>query len=256
MAKLDVNSAVPLFEQVKLALREQLDSGLLPAGARLPSEAELCKKYDVSRITVRRAVDDLVVDGYLDRRQGKGTFVATKRTPISVVSLNQRASEGFFLRYKERKKSVIISKKEYPANRHEQEWLRLSGQDSVLVLTRLMLLDGRPWMIDRSTYPAGRFPGFFERVDDETSTYELMEKQYGVIMALAHREITLTYATSEQGRLLGCAPGTPLFKTFKAVYDANQAPVHLSSTFTQAENVVLTVDNDNYLSHKIFVDKG
>ena len=255
MPLLDTNSAVPLFEQLKLALRERLDNGVLPPGARLPSEAELCEKYNVSRITVRRAVDDLVEDGYLERHQGKGTFVAAKRTPISVMSLSRRTSEGFQLRYQERKRSIIISKKEYPANRFEQEWLHLTPQDNVLVLTRQMQLDGEPWMIDRATYSAKRFPGFFERIEDNTSTYALIEKDYGVIMNRAHREISLTYATNEQAKLLACSAGTPLFKTFKAVYDVQGEPVHLSSTFTQAENVVLTVENDSYLDQRMLSPK-
>ena len=79
MEQLDTNNAVPLYEQLRVALRERLDSGVLDPGERLPSETELCQKYGVSRITVRRAVDELVEEGILERRQGKGTFVAPKR---------------------------------------------------------------------------------------------------------------------------------------------------------------------------------
>lgn len=246
MPKLDTNSAVPLYEQLKIALRERLDNHLIEPGERLPSEAELCNDYGISRITVRRAVDELVEEGYLERRQGKGTFVAQKRTEVTVMSVGQHVAEGFYYRYKERKKSVVVSKKEYVANRQERELLRLDEGDKVLVLTRQMLLDGNPWMIDRATYSAKRFPGFFEKVDNDTSTYELLEHEYGVMMRTARREISLVYATSEQGKLLDCSPGTPLFKTFKAVYDDKGEPVHISSTFTKAESVVLTVENDGY----------
>ena len=82
MEQLDTNNAVPLYEQLRVALRERLDSGVLDPGERLPSEAELCRKYGVSRITVRRAVDELVEEGILERRQGKGTFVAPKRAVV------------------------------------------------------------------------------------------------------------------------------------------------------------------------------
>lgn len=246
MKLLDTNNAVPLYEQLRMALRERLENGVIAPGERLPSEAELCQKYGVSRITVRRAVDELVEEGVLERRQGKGTFVAQKRAVVSVESLNSDATEGFHSRYKDRKRSLIVSMREYPANRNEQQWLHLGEDDHVLVLTRQMLLDGKPWMIDRATYSARRFPGFFDQVKNDTSTYQLMQEVYGVVMCRAYREITLTYATNEQGKLLGCAPGTPLFKTFKVVYDDRDEPVHLSSTFSMAEGVVLTVENNRY----------
>ena len=53
---LSKNNAVPLYEQLKLSLRKQIDQRILPEGAQLPTEAELCKAYNVSRITIRRAV--------------------------------------------------------------------------------------------------------------------------------------------------------------------------------------------------------
>lgn len=73
-----------------------------------------------------------------------------------------------------------------------------------------------------------------------------MREQYGVRMRRAYREITLAYATNEQAKMLGCAPSAPLFKTFKVAYDEQGLPVHMSSTYTQADNVVLTVENGNY----------
>lgn len=247
MQKLDVNSAVPLYEQLKMALRERLESQIFAPGERMPSEAELCDKYGVSRITVRRAVEELVEEGYLERRQGKGTFVAQSRSMVAVMSLDGSASEGFSDRYKSRQSSVIISKKEYPANSQERKWLKLEEEDTVLVLTRQILLDGKPWMIDRATYPAKRFPGMFDKIGNNTSTYEVMRRDYGVQMSKARRAVTLVYATNEQGKLLCCAPGTPLFKRFKAVYDEQDGPVHLSSTYVNAENVVLTVEQDSFL---------
>lgn len=247
MQKLDVNSAVPLYEQLKMALRERIESQIFEPGERMLSEVELCDKYGVSRITVRRAVDELVEEGYLERRQGKGTFVAQKRSFVAVMSLDRSASEGFSDRYSRRKRSVIISKREYPANSQECQWLQLEPEENVLVLTRQMLLDGNLSMIDRATYPAKRFPGLLDKIGDDTSTYEVMRKDYGVQMHKARREVTLVYATNEQSKLLGCAPGAPLFKKFKVVYDEQNIPVHISSTYISAENVVLTVEQDSFL---------
>ena len=85
MNNLEKSSAVPLYEQLKLSLRKKVDEQVWQEGQRLPSEAELCADYDVSRITVRRAVDELVEEGVLERRQGKGTFVASSRMSVQMM---------------------------------------------------------------------------------------------------------------------------------------------------------------------------
>ena len=99
MKPLDNNNAVPLYEQIMMMLRERLDNHVLDAGEKLPSEAELCKSYGVSRITVRRAIDELVEEGYLEKKQGKGTFVTQKRAAIPVMSISEHATVGFSGRY-------------------------------------------------------------------------------------------------------------------------------------------------------------
>ncbi len=99
MKPLDNNNAVPLYEQMMMMLRERLDNHVLDAGEKLPSEAELCKSYGVSRITVRRAIDELVEEGYLEKKQGKGTFVTQKRAAIPVMSISEHATVGFSGRY-------------------------------------------------------------------------------------------------------------------------------------------------------------
>ena len=259
MKPLDNNNAVPLYEQMMMMLRERLDNHVLDAGEKLPSEAELCKSYGVSRITVRRAIDELVEEGYLEKKQGKGTFVTKKRAAIPVMSISENATVGFSGRYGQdsgRLHSIVISKKEYKANRNEQKMLNLEEGDEVLVLTRLMILDDKPWMIDRATYSAKRYPGFLEQIEDGVSTYNIMCEQYGVRMRRAYREITLAYTTNEQAKMLGCAPSAPLFKTFKVVYDEQGLPVHMSSTYTQADNVVLTVENGNYRKELIEKQSG
>ena len=159
-------------------------------------------------------------------------------------------------RLDERLHSIVISKKEYKANRNEQKMLNLEEGDEVLVLTRLMILDDKPWMIDRATYSAKRYPGFLEQIEDGVSTYSVMREQYGVRMRRAYREITLAYATNEQAKMLGCTPSAPLFKTFKVAYDEQGLPVHMSSTYTQADNVVLTVENGNYRKELIEKQSG
>ena len=69
------NSLIPLYRQVMDSLSADIENGTYQVGARIPSETELSDIYDVSRITVRRAVTELSSEGILTKKQGKGTFV-------------------------------------------------------------------------------------------------------------------------------------------------------------------------------------
>lgn len=114
----------------------------------------------------------------------------------------------------------------------------------MLILTRQMFVDGKICMLDRSTYPAKRYPGFFEKVENNMSTYKLLEREYGVVIHCVHKEISHTYASSEQAKLLGCAIGTPLFKMYKIVCDPQNVPIHMSSTYMKADSIIFVADNE------------
>lgn len=77
--KLDVNAETPLYMQLKEAIKAAIKDGTYPDNEKIPTEIELSEYYDVSRITVRRAVEELCQENYLVKRQGKGTFVKSRK---------------------------------------------------------------------------------------------------------------------------------------------------------------------------------
>ena len=94
-AVLNSESVEPLYRQLETLLREDIETGKLPAGSKLPTENELVAMYSVSRVTVRKALDELSQQGYLERRSGKGTYVAEKklqRALDGVTSLDRKST--------------------------------------------------------------------------------------------------------------------------------------------------------------------
>ena len=79
MNKLNKNSSVPLYQQLVDEIKSQIDSGILKENDRIMTETELSDAYEVSRITVRKAISVLVDEDYLVKQQGIGTFVGVKR---------------------------------------------------------------------------------------------------------------------------------------------------------------------------------
>jgi GntR family transcriptional regulator len=75
---------VPLYIQLKDLIQQQIESGVYPEGTAIPSERELCNMYNVSRITVRQAIDRAVSEGFLVKRPGKGTYVSSRKIQQSL----------------------------------------------------------------------------------------------------------------------------------------------------------------------------
>ena len=85
---LNANSSEPLYQQLEQTLKAKIEHNQWHKGDKLPTELELSRQYDVSRITIRKALDSLVKSGYIVRRSGKGTFVTNEKIqrPISGAS--------------------------------------------------------------------------------------------------------------------------------------------------------------------------
>ncbi len=85
---LNNGSSKPLYIQLKQILTDDIKKGIYSPSIKLPTESELCSKYNVSRITVRKAILDLVDEGYLVRQQGKGTFVKSPKLKRELIAVN------------------------------------------------------------------------------------------------------------------------------------------------------------------------
>lgn len=116
---LDKSSAVPLYQQLKEILQKKIENEMKPGDA-LPTEPEIEEKYKVSRMTVRRAIDELVIDGLVYKKQGKGTFVREAKIVHDVekvTSLTEEMQErGMPLETIATDISTIVPSKKYVKN--------------------------------------------------------------------------------------------------------------------------------------------
>jgi len=208
---LDQNAATPLYEQLKLAIREGIKTGQFQPGTRLPSEAELEKLYDVSRITVRRAVKELCEEEILARKQGKGTFVLN-----SVIHVNPSYARD----------------------------LKIDQEDDVVCLKRLMYADGVPVMIDAAYIPEKRFPGIYDKLEGNVALFRLMEQGYGVNLEHYYKVLKVRKATREMGRLLNCRVGDPMFDLFKITYNNMGIPQSISVSILKGEDTYYVISSE------------
>ena len=219
---LHTDSANPLYRQLMQRIRADIASGMYPVHSRIPSEAALGEKYQISRVTVRKALAELTEEGLLRRMQGKGTFVCAPRLKTSlreVTSFHEACRMMGCV-----PDTRVISAQIIHAEDDVRESLELQGDEAVEMI-RLRLADDTPVMLETNCFPMRYATLLSEELDG--SLYHLLSKQ-GVEAASGVHEISLCHATPQQAKLLEVEVGTALLRLDQVIFDQHGAPLHTS----------------------------
>lgn len=206
-------------------LVELVGAGLSPGDA-IPSERELAERFSVSRMTVRQAVDALVVDGLLERRQGSGTYVA--RPKVDVQSRINSFSEEM------RQRGMIpgtrvLRAEELPAAAEVAMWLGIAPHQRVHFLHRVRLADGVPMSVEKTWVPVDLVPDLLAQ-GPPRSMYEALAEA-GLAPTWGEDTIEAVAADAGQADLLGATPGAPLLDIGRRTYAGDTAVSYSRSLF-------------------------
>ena len=195
LGKLDGNNALPLYQQLQRALREAIETRLIGPDDALPPERDIAEDFHISRITVRKAIDGLVSEGLLVRRQGAGTFVCA-RVEKNFSKLTS-FSEDMQARGRT-PRSVWVRKAEGSVTPEESLTLRSSPGTPVYRFHRIRYADDAPMCIEYATVLASCLPSL-EAV--ESSLYEALERA-GNRPVRALQRLRAVLFSAEQAKLL------------------------------------------------------
>ncbi|TXK03350.1 GntR family transcriptional regulator [Microbacterium mitrae] len=227
--------SMSLHEQVRTTLLSEIERGAF-SDDRLPPEPELCQRFGVSRITVRRAVADLEELGVVTRRQGLGTFISPRFTPVASMSVGGFADS---LTGKGAISRTMILAEEQPADEETARALRIEVNAPTFRLVRTFLLDGVPLSMDDSRYSLARFPGFSEKVTPQSSTYQILRDDYGVIFHSVERRIGVSFTTEESAGWLKRPEHDALVLIEKVATDRTGDVIHVSRVETVPSRIEL-----------------
>ena len=196
-----------LYVQIQRDLRMKIETGQWSIGARIPPEPELQKTYNASRGTVRRAVDELVRQGYVVKKPGKGTFVRSI-SPILQKKLGELASFTQQLTARGLTPTTrLLSAERIRAAEAEgrvREGFGLTSEAEVIHIRRLRLGDGMPLAIQSVYLLPALCPGVLEQ--DLSHLFQLYETCYGVYINVADEVIRVGRAAEDEAALLGVVP--------------------------------------------------
>lgn len=232
------------YVAVARALAEDLRAGSPGDAAHLPSERDLCARFGVSRVTVRRALHELEAEGLIAAAAGRGWFVRVQRLeePENELLSFTAIAETRGLRATAR----VLTAATREATLEEAERLGVAPGAPVVALDRLRLLDGVPLAIDRSLLPVSRVPGILERDWTSASLYEAMTEA-GCAPVRADYVVRADAADADDGRLLELGQGGPVLRADQLSYDAAGRPVQLCR---------LTYRGDRYRFHASLARRG
>ena len=236
MKQLQAESYSPLYHQLMQRIRADIEQGTYPTGSRIPPEHELEKLYQVSRVTVRRALAELTSEGLLERKQGKGTFVAAPRGDLRLKSLHSFRDTCKLNGV--RPSTDVIHAKGVLADAEDAEELNLPKGGRVLEILRVRRADGVPVVLERN-----RFSMAYAWLQDQDlggSLYNLL-REYGVEPKLALHDVSLRFADAEEARWLAVDEGAPLVCLHEVIYDHRGRPLHNSVQLIRGERFVFRI---------------
>ncbi|MDT8860916.1 trehalose operon repressor [Alkalihalobacillus sp. MEB130] len=188
------------FQMIYDDLSRQIQDGILKASELLPSENELAETYNASRETIRKALKLLSEHGYIQKMQGKGSVVLdiTKiNFPISgLVSFRELADK-----MGKRATTDVVTLEERLMSEDLQEYFQLKEADSIWNVTRVREIDHEKIILDKDFLRSSFVPGLTKEIC-EKSIYAYIEKELGLTISFAKKEITVEKPTEEDRELL------------------------------------------------------
>ncbi|BDR60069.1 GntR family transcriptional regulator [Lactobacillus xylocopicola] len=218
-----------LYFQVMEQIRQNIITGKYPVNSKLPNEFELSEQFNVSRVTLRKAIKGLTDDGLVEKIQGVGTFVRKPRKVKRIISSSHAESfsqtalnEGF------KASAKVIESKEIKTPNKLKELFKTS---KTLFIERVHLVDEEPIMLERNYFPLPRFAEL-EKADLSKSLYEALKKRYQIKKLTADDMIiSVSLANQDEAKQLKKSIGFPLLLVQVSVKDENEQIVHAGKQY-------------------------
>lgn len=259
---IDRSSPLPYYAQVKEFIRERINDGTWEPGTQIPGEPELCRIFDVSRTVIRQALQELMHEGLINRRKGKGTFVAEQKLRGSLVQKltgfhENMASLGLAVRSKVLKQHYIA------ATVRVARLLSIEPGATVIEIERVRYVQDEPVVLVTTYLPFELCPNLIQVDLREQSLYNVLENQCGLKIARGRRMIEAVLANDYEASLLAINQSDPLIMLDSVSYlrdgtpieyyhalhrgDRSRFEVELVRVVEKGEEHLALTDNDNDL---------
>ena len=229
---IDKSSAIPIYHQLEEYIKAQINSGELQPDEAIPPERVYAELFQISRMTIRQAMTNLVNDGYLYRQKGKGTFVNKKK-----VEQRLQGMTSFTEDMKERgftPGSRLVSFEIIPSGREIAECLKLRENTPVYEIKRVRLADNVPMTLETTYLPVNLVKGLTEDIINQ-SLYQYIEEKLSLTIHEATQQIEASIAKEQELRLLEIEKGSPVLLILRTSYLGDGTPFEFVKSAYRAD---------------------
>ncbi len=220
---IDSTNLVPLYYQIKEDLLTEIKNGKWAVGEMIPSEAQLSHKYKVSRNTAQRAINELVHDGVLSRKQGVGTFVVAPKIEQALncfYSFSQAMhNQGI------QTSTKVLSLNREIATKAQAKYLLIMPGDELFVLKRIRYANNVPIMLDESRIPVSIAPNLDTIDFEKNSLYDVLERVYNICVSRAKEIFEPVIVQKQESIYLNVDENSPAIMLDRIAYSSHDVPV-------------------------------
>ncbi len=233
-----MNGRTPRYLQIADALRGRIQGGDLSPGTRLETQRALARRFDVTLMTLRQALEMLEREHLIERRHGLGTFVAVPSVDYDILQLRRLA--GDLSAQGENVATRVLGARFVDSGRREADALHLPRRARLLELTRLRLVDGRPMSLQRSLLPAHVGEDVAKADLSVTPLHEVLEFKLGIVIVRATETVSAVRLPRHAARELNCRPGVPAFESERVSYGPGEKAVVFDHVFIPGDRFRIT----------------
>ncbi|MGE7767008.1 phosphonate metabolism transcriptional regulator PhnF [Peribacillus sp. NPDC096540] len=235
---IDKNSPLPIYFQIEEQIKRQIESGEFQAHNALPSEREYAEKFEISRMTVRQAINNLVNDGYLYRQKGRGTFVADKKLEQQLNGLTSFTED-----MKARglnPSSKLLSFEIIPASKKIANELHISIYAPVYEIKRIRLADDVPMALETVYMSANLIKGLTEEIIN-LSLYQYVENYVKLKIDYATQTLESAIASDTEITHLAIPKHSPILFIQRNTFLKDGTPLEYVKSAYRADRYKFTI---------------
>lgn len=229
-----------LHTYIKEELLHRIKTEQYKAGEKIPPELELCKNFNVSRTTVRTALNQLTLEGYLVRQQGRGTFVADKKVKQTLTQTIRRYSDQLVDQGK-RPEIEVLQISVVAANELLASQLDVNLQDPIQRIERVRKANGEPTQYEIAYIPWTVAPGITAE-HAGSSLYKSLNEMFHVWISKTSENIEIAIADEQTCKYLECEQGLPCFYIETIAEDENGKKIEFSKSFFRGDKTNFTIE--------------
>lgn len=233
--------AQPLYQKIYSEIKKNIFEGVFGQAEKLPSENELCSIFNVSRITIRKALDMLTEDGLVVKIQGKGSYANASNKMLGQIEATSSFSEFATAQGKQHNSTIL--KREILQDKYIAEKLNLAADKDLIFIQRILTLDDVPLMLDKAWLPASLFPNLLTEISEKKSLYETLSSIYHEKVVDSRKELNVSLPKNKQAQFLEVAENTPLFIVNKVALNQYNIPIEFSQLTVRGDKMTYLIDS-------------